>query len=359
MMKTRRNMAGAQMTETLMQQIRTGQLKPGTAIASANDLAGQYGISYVTAHRVLRKLTEHGYCTRIRGSGTFVNPPDAWKTIQAVGIPAYYQTNPFLAHMVEELTLQAAMHKIQPVVGRGEGNDRFVERLVKNNVHAMIRFPGGVWGEPLSEPTVWRLLQRWDIRTVIINDFWTDGGPFPHVRTDEAIGISNMMDHLIGLGHRRILLVTESADADRKEALRGHHEAFQRHGLPFTPALVMNLFGAWGQDQGAVIRQMMSMSTAAVILYDLYAVEIAAAFRGMGFVLGRDYSLAGFDGIHEAETAGLSTVEQPVEALASAAFSLLEQPPSPSPPKIVLPPTCIYRDSTGPAPRNRGRHTKK
>lgn len=353
MKKASRTLAGSRLAEDLTHQIRSGRLKPGEAIASTNTLAAQYGISYVTAHRVVSGLADHGYCTRVRGAGTFVSPPEAWNSIRSVGIPAYYEGNPFLAHMVEELTLQAATRRIQPVVGRGEQNARFIDRLVENDVHAMIRFPGGNRGEPFCEPEVWRLLQEKDIRAVVINDFWTDGGPFPHVRTDEAAGIAEMMDHLIGLGHRRILMVTERLNWERPEAHRSHREAFTRHGLPFDENLVMGLFEEWMYDQDAVIRHMMSIATAAVVLYDLYAVEIAAAFRRMGLALGRDFSLAGFDGIDEAEEAGLSTVKQPVEALASTAFSLLEGFSASKPPKIVLPPACIFRESTGPAPRPR------
>lgn len=343
-----RAMAGSRLTEALIQQIRSGRLKPDAPIASANDLARQYGVSYVTAHRAVKRLAERGYCTRIRGSGTFVSPPESWNLIRAVGIPAYYQSNPFFSHMVEELTLQAAAHKIQPIVGRGEGNDRFIDRLVENDVHAVIRFPGSLWGEPLSEPDVWRQLQEKRIRTVIINDFWTDGGPFPHVCTDEAVGIAEMMDHLIALGHQRILLVTESPDADRQGAIDAHRESFSRHRLAYDSGFVMSLFDDWAQDQNAVIQRMLAISTAAVFLYDLYAVEVAAAFRRQGIILGRDYSMAGFDGISEAEAAGISTVEQPAVALASTAYTLLEREWEGKPPKIKLPPRCIFRGSTGP-----------
>jgi len=347
--KRRRTAAGA-LKADIIRQIEEGKLRPGDAIRPAAELAGVYGISYVTAHKAFQQLVKDGYCRRVAGQGTFVsdNPPTS--KISFVGIPALYQENPFHSHMIEELTIQAAAQRVHAVVGRGEGTVQFIKRLVHSGIKAMIRFPGTTSLSGVTETDVWRILQEHGINTVIINDFWREGGPFPHVRTDEAAGISEMMDHLIGLGHKRILLVMESVAGIRSGMVAAHREAFERHGLPYDSKYVFPLFQQWNDGKEQVLQWMLDQATAAIACYDIYALELAAEFERMGVVLGADFSLAGFDGIPETEAYGLSTVAQPIEKLASTALSLLQNSSMQEVPKLKLKPTCVFRDSTGPAP---------
>lgn len=347
----RRKTACQDLTADLVRRIELGDLRPGDAIPSAAGLAETYRVAYVTAHKAVQQLARDGYCTRKAGKGSFVS--DRPLRVTSVGIPAYHPANPFQAHMVEEMTLEATTRRIHAVVGRAQHTGRFVERLVDNGVKAMIRFPGANDPKDISEVEVWRLLQERGVSTVAVNDFWRDGGPFPHVCVDEGAGVAGMMDHLIGLGHRRILLVMEMPEGIRPRAVEAHRKAFARHGLSYDPRWVTALFPPWFDAKETVLPRMLEESTAAIVIYDLYAMELAEAFREMGVVLGRDYSLAGFDGIPETEACGLSTVVQPMRELVGTAFDLLQRQDPRDVPKVMLKPTCVFRASTGPAPDRR------
>lgn len=340
------------LTMGIIRQIEEGRFRPGDPLPSAAELASTHGISYVTAHKAVQRLAKDGYCLRVHGKGTFVSDHPPSNRITFVGVPAYYQVEPFHAHMVEELTVQGAERRIYVMVGRGERTQDFIERMAQSNVRAMIRFPGVMFRTDLEETQIWQLLQDRGIRTVMINDFWREGGPFPHVRTDEAAGIAEMMDHLIGFGHKRILLLMESMGGARRDAIAAHQHAFERHGLPYDPGWVLPFFPGWEKKE-PMVRRILDQATAAISIYDIYASELAAEMRRLGVVLGRDFSLAGFDGIREAEVFGLSTVVQPARELVSTAYSLLLQPPQKDVPKLKLKPTCAFRGSTGPAARRR------
>jgi len=349
-LKKQRRAAAGKLKADIIRQIEEGELHPGDMIRPAAELAETYGISYVTVHKAFQELVKDGYCRRVARQGTFVsdNPPIC--KISFVGIPAYYPSNPFHAHMIEELTIQAAAHRIHAVVGRAESTVELVKRLLKMGIRAMIRFPGTVSDSDTTETDIWQLLQKEGFATVMVNDFWREGGPFPHVRTDEAAGISEMMDHLVGLGHKRILLVMETVEGMRPGMVAAHREAFERHGLPYDSKYVFPLFPEWGHNKEKMLQWMLDEATAAIVCYDVYALELAAEFDRMGVVVGADFSVAGFDGIPAAEAYGLSTVAQPITELASTAFTLLENASLPEVPKLRLKPTCVFRDSTGPAP---------
>ncbi|MGE0581334.1 MAG: histidine utilization repressor [Steroidobacteraceae bacterium] len=59
----------------LLKQISQGRFKPGSRLPSENDLVRQFGISRMTANRVLSLLAADGVVTRIAGVGTFVAEP--------------------------------------------------------------------------------------------------------------------------------------------------------------------------------------------------------------------------------------------------------------------------------------------
>jgi DNA-binding LacI/PurR family transcriptional regulator len=97
-------------------------------------------------------------------------------------------------------------------------------------------------------------------------------------------------------------------------------------------------------------QEMLKQGTAAIVMYDLYALQLLNELKRQGVAVGRDFSLAGFDGIHEAEVAGLSTVVQPLEELVNQAFKLLQDRHQELAPKVRVLPSCVFRSSTGPCP---------
>ena len=56
-------------------QIRSGELKPGSAVASERDLVRTHGVSLMTARHALEQLEQDGLVERRQGAGTFVAPP--------------------------------------------------------------------------------------------------------------------------------------------------------------------------------------------------------------------------------------------------------------------------------------------
>ena len=59
----------------LRKQVSQGRLKPGSRMPSENEIVRQFGISRMTANRVLSLLAAQGVVTRVAGVGTFVAEP--------------------------------------------------------------------------------------------------------------------------------------------------------------------------------------------------------------------------------------------------------------------------------------------
>jgi GntR family transcriptional regulator len=61
--------------DLIQNQIESGELKPGNAVASERDLARTHGVSLMTARHALEQLEQDGLVERRQGAGTFVAPP--------------------------------------------------------------------------------------------------------------------------------------------------------------------------------------------------------------------------------------------------------------------------------------------
>lgn len=61
-----------QVSEAIMEKIRTGELHVGSRLPGETELMKQYGISRGTVRRSLRTLNEAGYVQTFQGKGTFV-----------------------------------------------------------------------------------------------------------------------------------------------------------------------------------------------------------------------------------------------------------------------------------------------
>ncbi|MFZ5822910.1 MAG: GntR family transcriptional regulator [Bacillota bacterium] len=64
-----------QIKTRLMEQIESGQLKPGDRVDSERELTERFGVSRMTARQALVELETQGYLVRIQGKGTFVATP--------------------------------------------------------------------------------------------------------------------------------------------------------------------------------------------------------------------------------------------------------------------------------------------
>ena len=327
----------------IIAQITSGALNPGDSLFSTQKMSEIYNVSLVTAHKALKDLTAQKYLIRQNGKGTFVAERTSKTSFSKVGVPVYLQHNPFHVHMIEAISDQALKRKVSIVLGQGKKKKEFIDKLVSNDISTMIRFPRN----SVEESLTWELIKAKNINSVTVNDFWLDGGPFPSVRTDEEYGIKKVMEHLISVGHRDIIFFDEDSLEPRIGAFNAYYQSLMLHNIPFDPKRVMHYYN-YRKDPKEMVRDLSRLGTAVVATYDIYAITIINALKEEGIKVGKDYSVVGFDGIEDAESYGLTTVEQPVDLLIEHAFRILdERVEGIAPEKLSIKPTLIIRDSTG------------
>ncbi|QEL25309.1 substrate-binding domain-containing protein [Bosea sp. F3-2] len=176
------------------------------------------------------------------------------------------------------------------------------------------------------------------------------------VGSDDRHGTTLAMEHLIGLGHRRIafLCANESISTGRNR-YAGYREALARAGLPLDPALVHFDFGTRETGHKGILKVLDAAEppTAAVCMNDLAAFGAMLGLRHRGLEAGRDFSIVGCDDVKEAAQwfPALTTVHNfQNEMGAKSAEFLLNRIADPSAPtqRLLLTPALIVRGTTCP-----------
>jgi DNA-binding LacI/PurR family transcriptional regulator len=142
------------------------------------------------------------------------------------------------------------------------------------------------------------------------------------VRTDDAEGIRQAVDHLVALGHRDIAHIDGGAAVAAAERRQAYRESMEGHGLGARV-----LPGGPDERSGTAavaLLQRTALPTAVVVFNDRCALGVLDALERAGVPVPESMSVVGFDDSQFARLAhiGLSSVRQDVEALA---FSAVER----------------------------------
>jgi DNA-binding LacI/PurR family transcriptional regulator len=182
----------------------------------------------------------------------------------------------------------------------------------------------------------------------------THSAPFPWVDVDGASGISQVVAHLAGLGHRRIgLLAWPSGSESGDTRVKGFEDGMSAAGLDVDPGLVLRTENSFEQGRVAALQMLAGAGapSAIVTVQDELAFGVMAAASEMGLRAGKDLAVTGFDDTPAAAFVwpGLTSVRQPFDEVAKVLVDLLVQrlanPEQPAP-TMLLRPQLIVRGST-------------
>ncbi len=164
-------------------------------------------------------------------------------------------------------------------------------------------------------------------------------------------------DHLIGLGHERILFIMRPGRRTIERRFEGWQEAFRHHGLPVGPELVVQVED-WLPDLAARaiadrIRQQGLDFTAVLAAADAAAVGATLGVQQAGYAVPHDVAVMGIDDLPQAAflSPPLTTMHVPMREIGAAALDLLRDDVMglPMPPRrLELACHIVERQSTAP-----------
>lgn len=267
--------------------------------------------------------------------------------------------NPFFARVADAVATEAQAQGVETLIATGLGSGAGELRSLAT-LQAMVPV-GLVLVGPVADPTALR--SAVETTPAISVSRRLDAVGLPSVSLDEATGTTLAVDHLVSLGHRRLIHVDGGRGVSTEERRRGVLEAVAAHRLAGRDVDVEVLPGAFTAEAGyrAAVELLAREGgpdawrgagpagppTGIVAGNDLQASGIMTALLEAGLRVPADVSVVGYDDTEIIIGAqGLTTVHQPVGEMGRAAVrAVLGAQPCPS---LEVAPRLVVRRSTGP-----------
>ncbi|WP_200952078.1 LacI family DNA-binding transcriptional regulator [Arthrobacter sp. Soil736] len=266
---------------------------------------------------------------------------------ETIGLIIPDNSNPFfslLAHAVEDAAAELGFALF---LTNSDGDLAKERRNIRNL--AARRVDGVVLASVLLDPDL-ADLQAAEIPSVLLSHSERSAG-FTTVGVDLAEGARTAVEHLIGHGHTNIGLAMGTTTGNEGDAREdGWLQALKDAGLPEGPIARSEFTRIGGYAAGKRLLASANRPTAIFASSDMQAIGILRALHEAGLSVPGDVALASFDGSVEAEYSWppLTTVEQPVRAMAEAAVRALVGVDRGEPPRHhVFPTRLLVRQSCG------------
>jgi len=149
---------------------------------------------------------------------------------------------------------------------------------------------------------------------------------YPSVQGTNYQGALDIMEYLLGLGHRRIGFICgrpEINSAGRR--LLGYRDALTRAGVEVDEGLILpgDFTTPGGHERGLQLLSMEDPPTAIFAANDQSAIGVFQAAEELGLRVPQDVSIVGFDNITEAKYLGLTTIDQRLAEMGYVAVQML------------------------------------
>jgi LacI family repressor for deo operon, udp, cdd, tsx, nupC, and nupG len=334
-------------------------------MSTITDVARVAGVSVATVSRALRGLDRVSPETRRRVLEVaeelhYVASPTATSLAsgrtRVIGVVVPFLSRWFFATLVSaiEKTLRAQGHHVLLFDLEGDSYDNrlpLTQNMLWKRVDGLITL-----NVPMAEAEV-ELVDRLGLPIVAIGAP-VQGGSC--VRIDDRQAMRTAVEHLIGLGHRRIGYVgwvpsTVAHIQTPWDRLDSFRETLGETGIPCQEEWVLG--SDWTAEAAARdstdLLSRDDRPTAVVAASDEMAIGVRESARRLGLRVPEDVSVIGIDDHALAGVLGLTTVRQDVSGQGRAAAELLlgalagEEHPHDL---VLLPTELVVRESTGPAP---------
>jgi LacI family transcriptional regulator len=336
-------------------------LKAGESMPTVQDVAQRAGVSTATVSYVLNGTRFVSDALRERVLAVVrelrYEPNAIARTLRSnrsdtLGLILPDLRNPFFTEVVRGVEEVAQARGYTVLLANSdedpEREAKYVRVMRAKHVDGLIIAPAGGAYEELEQ-----LVQSHF--PVVLLDRDVAGLGASAVMLDNEAAAHAAVEHLIGLGHRRVGMITGRPPISSTiERERGYRRALREAGLPFDEHLVLT--GESTTEGGAAAASTLlerpSPPSALFAANNLMTIGALMAIERHGLSIPGDIALVGFDEIPWADVfrPRLTTVEQPLYELGRMAAELVLKQRSAGdhyPERVLLPGTLIVRDSTG------------
>jgi GntR family transcriptional regulator, arabinose operon transcriptional repressor len=298
--------------EQITQWITSGKVKPGEKIHSENELVKMFGVSRHTIRQAVGDLVHEGWLYREQGAGTFCSKPPSQDTPQIqslqsikngknIGVITTYISDyifPSIIRGIESvLTAEGYTLTLACTNNDVELEKQCLQTMLSRNIDGLIVEPTR---SSNYNPNIhyYLELEQNNIPYLMINQYYPQLQP-PHIVMNDELGGYIATEHLIKLGHERIIGLFKTDDAQGVNRMQGFIRAFRDHGLSFFPEMVISYTT---EEMDKVLLEkvkhffVVNDSPTAIVCYnDQLALQAVSILRDLGKNVPEDVSIVGYD----------------------------------------------------------------
>ena len=268
-------------------------------------------------------------------------------------------TDPFFAGAVDAISTEANRRGYNVVLGHAHSrtDEAIALRAVLETRHCDAIL---LLGDTSDQP---RLLEELRDSTFPVVALWQGMASMPGISVidvDNKFGINALMDHLLGLGHRKIAFIGGAFVEGRLIGDIGERrvaflERLSAEGLELPEGFVCDAQNTFSGGSGALgaLMALPERPTAVIATTDVLAIGALHAAGHMGLAVPGDVTIVGFDDLPIAEytSPSLTTICMPIAQMAAAGVGAAVDGDHDRDSVIlqVLKPQLVIRESSGPA----------
>ncbi len=319
------------------------------AVSRAMD--GYPDISEETKQRVKQTAREMGYIPNRAARQLRRQKADAVGYILPSNTPRF--ADPFFTEFIAGLGDETARHPFDLLISIAPPGDDSEQQIYRSWVQGR-----KVDGFILTHLRVqdWRLeyLNEQRMPFTALESI-SDTVNFPRINLDRESAISELIDHLLGRGFKRIACIGGPENLQSQSSqMAGYRLGLKTAGLPFDQnlAMVSDLTSSSGYQVTKRLLSIPDPPDAIICINDETAFGVLRASHEKGLKVGQDLAVAGFDGVQISKFTEppLTSLDIPVYEIACQLVKMLiaeiEGQPLPER-QVVLRPTLLVRESTG------------
>lgn len=359
-METHKKTKCRTVVETLGDEIIAGRYRPPATFPSVARIVRRFGVSHLTAVKVLDELKKTGLVRSRQGSGTFV-APSADRSIGLI-VPAW-QGSDFFPAVCREVS-GVCRRKGRPLLFADTSGipceemprqlDAIAESFVEQRVSGVLFHPVDFCTSAgKANALVVARFREAGIPVVLLD---CDIAASPEESGLDVVGIDNVAagrrlgDHMLSQGARRMLFasVFPSLSPNVQSRLLGLRDAVcSKRGARIAEFDMTE--PASGKLLGECLRK--TKADAVVCSSDRVAALVMKELRALGLRVPQDVMVSGVNDLTLATMVApaLTTIHQPCADIAKVAFEALERRranPDAPPMRIFLPAPLVVHEST-------------
>ena len=348
----------------IKQFIKAGHYQPNQKISSEAEMTDKFGVSRHTVRKAINDLVNEGWLYTEQGAGTFcadrseskISPkPGSEKTIALV---TTYISNYIFPKIIEGVESYLSSRGYTLLL-YSTNNDLQKERQCLENI--LEREISGLIVEPTKSNfynpnfKYYLKFESENIPYLMLNATYPELTP-PNITLDDEGGAFLLTEHLIQLGHTRIVGLFKIDDRQGARRMQGYIRAHREYDIALNPnRMLAATKDEWENTLSVEFKNLFteSASPTAIVCYnDEVAIEVLDVLRELELNVPGDVSIVGFDdsNLATASEVKLTTIRHPQFEMGRLAgekmVQLIEQKDKVETLEVQFEPLLIVRHST-------------